>query len=379
MKNRLFTILISLFFVAAINADDTMGQVAGPPDISVSVALLDENDDPSNAFLLDEQINVVISLENVGSEAVFTSEGFSTKDFHLQLQFYDPNGDIITATHPTGLPDPPPPRVQLIQGELIQVEMVEVLPVGWLWAVEPFDAHDFYALTQGGSYSVKALIAMRTYPQSALQTISGTTYAALSSSDWSGKLESNSVNFTLIADVDADNYYYPVAYGIYPEADCDDTNAQVNPGASEKLDNGLDDDCNPQTADKYEVVDGIIQVLVEKHTVDKKKKSKKEPVVGLTIRAYDKSQGSCLKENYGVSPKNYEPVWWSCNPAAAMQETDKNGIVNLSVAPGEYVVIGAYPPGEAVAREDREYIGVSAGGVESGEKIEKYLQLKVKK
>ena len=52
--------------------------------------------------------------------------------------------------------------------------------------------------------------------------------------------------------------------------------------------------------------------------------------------------------------------------------------MNLSVAPGEYVVIGAYPPGEAVAREDREYIGVSAGGVESGETIEKYLQVKVK-
>ena len=72
MKNRLFTMLISLFFVAAINADDTMGQVAGPPDISVSVALLDENGNPSNAFLLDEQINVVISLENVGSAAVIT-------------------------------------------------------------------------------------------------------------------------------------------------------------------------------------------------------------------------------------------------------------------------------------------------------------------
>jgi hypothetical protein len=210
MKNRLFTILISLLFVAAINADYTLGQAAGPPDISVSVALLDGNGNPSNAFLLGQQINVVISLENVGSEAVITSEGFTDKDFHLQLQFYDPNEDVITATHPTGLPDPPPPPVQLIQGELIQVELVEVLPAGWLWTVDPFDAHDFYALIQGGSYSVNALIATRTYPLGALQTNAGTTYAALSASDWSGKLESNSVNFTIIADLDADNYYHPV-------------------------------------------------------------------------------------------------------------------------------------------------------------------------
>ena len=311
MKNRWFTVLISLLFAAAAS---TMGQAAGPPDISVSVALLDENDNPSDSFVLGEPLKVVISFENVGNAAVNTSEGFSSDDFHLQLRFYAPNGDVITATHPAGQPDPPPPSVQLIQGNLVQVELIEVLPIGWLWAVDPFDAHDFYTLTQGGSYSVKAHIAMRTYPQSVLQTTATTTYAPLSGYDWFGRLESGSVAFTLIADADADNYYYPVAYGPHSEADCDDANAQVNPGAAEILDNGIDDDCNPLTADKYEVQDGIIQVLFEKHTVGKKKKSKKEPIVGATIRAYDKAQGSCLKENYGVPPQHYEPVWKSCNP-----------------------------------------------------------------
>ena len=374
MKNRLFTMLISLLFAAAAS---TMGQAAGPPDISVSVALLDENDNPSDSFVLGEQIKVVISLENVGNDVVNTSEGFSSDDFHLQLRFYAPNGDVITATHPSGLPDPPPPSVQLIQGQLVQVELVEVLPVGWLWAVDPFDAHDFYILTQGGSYSVKAHIAMRTYPQSVLQTTTATTYAPLSGYDWFGRLESGSVKFTLIADADADKYYFPVAYGSNPVADCDDANAQVNPGAAEILDNGIDDDCNPLTADKYEVQDGIIQVLFEKHTVGKKKKSKKEPIVGATVRAYDKAQGSCLKENYGVSPKHYEPVWKSCNPPAAEQRTDATGKVYLSEAPGQYVVISEYPPGE-VPPEDKAYIGVSAGDVLSGVITEKYLQIIVK-
>jgi hypothetical protein len=71
-------------------------------------------------------------------------------------------------------------------------------------------------------------------------------------------------------------------------------------------------------------------------------------------------------------------VWWSCNPAAAEQKTNKDGIVYLSVAPGEYVVIGEYPPVDGMARTDKEYIGVSAGDVLSGEKTEKYLQVIVK-
>ena len=45
------------------------------------------------------------------------------------------------------------------------------------------------------------------------------------------------------------------------------------------------------------------------------------------------------------------------------------------MAPGEYVIIGEYPPGDAVARQDREYVGVSAGDVVSGETTEKYLQV----
>jgi len=57
-------------------------------------------------------------------------------------------------------------------------------------------------------------------------------------------------------DADGDGYF-DVSEIIYPGADCDDTNPNINPGATEILFNGIDDDCNPLTLDDDEDGDGF--------------------------------------------------------------------------------------------------------------------------
>ena len=354
------------------------GHAADPPEVNVSVALLDAD----SIFVLNEDIQIVMSLENVGALEVITSEGFSAKAFHLELHFThiraDGTEELYTAIVEEDIIEPLPPTPVLQNSVFVQVETIERLPFDWVLTLDPFSAQQFYTIAQAGKWRVKAVVGMRTYPPGEVEgPVGQPEYVPLGASDWSGDIESAAVDFTILTDADKDNYYYPEAYGANAEADCDDANAQVNPGVAETMGNGIDDDCNPQTPDTYEIADGIIQVLVEEHTVGKKKKSTKKPIKDLWVRAYDKAQGSCLKENYGVSPQNYEPVWWSCT-ADAQQQTDKDGIVNLGVEPGQYVVIGEYPSGEALAREEREYIGVSVGKVKSGKTKKKYLQVIVK-
>jgi len=51
-------------------------------------------------------------------------------------------------------------------------------------------------------------------------------------------------------DIDGDGYGDPASINCtYAELDCDDTDANVNPGMTEIPDNGLDDDCSPDTPD----------------------------------------------------------------------------------------------------------------------------------
>ncbi len=77
-----------------------------------------------------------------------------------------------------------------------------------------------------------------------------------SENDWSAGLSEGSFgdvsvasislsNFepTTPADPDGDGDGYPAS------TDCDDGNASINPGATEQLGNGIDDDCNPSTVD----------------------------------------------------------------------------------------------------------------------------------
>jgi len=282
-----------------------------PPEIKVSLAL------DKTSYGPDEPIFVTLALQNLGTAEIITSEEFSGTEFYLLLQFFDESGAVITSDQlgDASTVTPAPPRVFVDDsGVLLQGELVEILPQGWVVAYDPFDATIYYPLEDvSGALRVKVVVTMRTYG-TYLETAAGVKYAQLYPSDaaqWWGSLQSNFASFTRVGDGDQDGYYYPQAYGQHPQADCDDKNAAVNPGAAEILNNGIDDDCNPLTPDEVAVVvTGTIAVTVEKHTTGKG--GSKEPLEGVAVHAYNKTEGSCAAD-IGMSKRKYPTIWEACS------------------------------------------------------------------
>jgi hypothetical protein len=97
--------------------------------------------------------------------------------------------------------------------------------------------------------------------------------------------------------------------------------------------------------------------------------STKEPYSGLIVNVYDKSPGSCVATNFGVSWEFYSDIVSNCEPVAGgTGTTDSNGDLTLNVAAGEYLIIG----------DDGtdKHLGTSAI-VGEGETVTKYLQMMV--
>ena len=264
IKKILLSLIIGFMTVCWVTVAVGLAQ-NDPPKISVSLAtnkLIYLLDDPGTPQADPEKIQMNLSLKNDDLTDIITSKGFSALPFHLMLTFIDPDGKGITTKEirESLSGDPPPPPVLPVGGELVQAEPVEILPDGrpggvssdpnpWTLSLNIPDAHAYYSLTKAGRYSVKAIIPMRTYPPPIDYTVSSVPYERIDSSTWAGVIESNTVNFSLLADADGDGYYYPDAYGLYNLPDCDDNNPNVNPGVSEIRGNGIDDDCNPSTSD----------------------------------------------------------------------------------------------------------------------------------
>jgi len=363
MKRALF---ISLLIVIIAAAGGSLQ--AAPPPIKVSLAL------DKTTYAPGEPVLATLSLVNTGGD-IITVEGFSARDFYLMLRFTDEDGKVITSSQfsDTSTPFPALPRVfPAAGGELIQGDLVETIETDWVLAYEKFDVFTYYALAnKGGRYTAKAVIPIRTYLDY-LQTASGIKYAPLDAVDFYGSLQSNVVSFTLVGDGDGDGYYYPQAYGSTTEVDCDDNNAAVNPGAAEILNNGIDDDCNPQTPDEGAVVvAGTIAVTVKKYTSDKG--GPKEPLAGMELRAYDRTEGSCAAD-IGLYSRKYPKIWEQCS-ADGSGTTDDLGRADLSVPPGEYLLIGHCGPGLCGTNQ---FIGSRVEPVAAGQTVEKYLQTRVK-
>ena len=156
------------------------------------------------------------------------------------------------------------------------------------------------------------------------------------------------------------------------EVDCDDADPDVNPATAE-ICNGLDDDCNDLIDDGL----STLRVTANQHTVGTGTHpgSTKEPLTGLLVEVYDKSEGSCARTICGgISHQNYDCIFDSCDPVAtgddpdpAQGQTNGFGEIEFTLPPGDYLVIG----GDGTEK----HLGVSASDLVCGDAMQKHLQL----
>ena len=95
----------------------------------------------------------------------------------------------------------------------------------------------------------------------------------------------------------------------------------------------------------------------------------KEPIIGMTVKLYDKSPGSCAAE-HGLGWWNFEDIYndSNCEPVGE-SVTDAWGKVNFTFSPGKYLVIGYYA-------EDNIYVGRNLWEeIEAGDEKYKYLPI----
>ena len=262
MKKSSLALATTVILVLVVNLVDVRAQGSGtPPALSVSLVLT------STKYLFanpTDAINAEITIRNTGSVPIVTSAGFSQRPFHLSLIFVDPDGKPITASEAgAGVHEGAPPRIIPVGNAYLQVEEVEILPVGFIKVVTIPDLRAFYTLPKAGRYSVKAVVAFRNY--SSFFTSDGKNFASIDSFAFAGALESENIRFSLIADADNDGYAFPEPDSRISNQmviDCDDNDPNVNPGMVEILGDGKDNDCNPATPDVHQTVTVQLQIPV---------------------------------------------------------------------------------------------------------------------
>ena len=378
-KTLLIKLMIILMVAVSVSLTISVAAYGTPPEITVSLALTDSRTTNGLVYLLGDPIPFNLILRNNGSE-VITSRGFQAEPFHLYLMFKGPDGTIKAMKFGEEAMTPPPPNVIIdANGNPVQVEAVESILNGWIKGVTVPDARSYYALTKAGKYSVTAVIPMRTYAE-VYQTIDGISYAKIDPVLWQGALKSEPIEFSIVADADADGYYWPEAYGVNNLPDCNDNNPNIHPGATEIPGNGIDENCNPQDNGDT-IATGTVKVQVEKHTVGNGTYpgSARELLGNIPVKVVQPNSSKCA---YNFSWQNYKKMWLFC-PAVETKgygvtgsDGASKGIVTLSVVPGTYAVIGKYDPTPLQpANNDELYVGVSTGTVQNNATVEKYLQI----
>jgi hypothetical protein len=369
-------VFLVVFSFAAVG--EGVARVNTPPGIGVGLVI----DGSATripgtlAFYEDDPLPLVLTLENRSGGDLITSQGFGGRPFHLFLSFTDPAGKGILADErdsasPTAV-HVPPPKVLPEGLELKQVEGVEVLEGGaspWSLVIGIPDAHTFYTLFgnvafPAGYYSVQAVIPMRTYSQ-VDYTVDLALYSLLTSVAFEEAVSSDPVTFAIIADWDCDGYFFPEGcadctkppacpggWAVHPGADCDDQNEYVNPGAAEVPTNGIDDDCNPGTADTAPEPRGTIALHAVAYRVGQGSYPSvlPEPLAGMPVKIMEMSPGSCVAQQ-GLRWPKYDAIWQSC-PAAGSGVTDGSGDLWITMPPGEYAILGVKDPNPSVPADE---------------------------
>jgi hypothetical protein len=124
-----------------------------------------------------------------------------------------------------------------------------------------------------------------------------------------------------------------------------------------------------------------IAIYAAKHTIGSGSHpgSTKEPLVGIEVCAYDKSEGACSRVTCGgISHQHYQCIVDSCGTDDGQLifccTTDANGECTINAPPGDYIVISA----DATRQVLPDPLGVSASDLVCGELKQKHLQQIVK-
>ena len=368
IKTFLFIVISCLVIASFLAVGEGMARVNTPPGIGVGLTI----DGSATripgklAFYETDPIPIVLTLENVCGDLT-TAQVFSGKPCHLYLKFTGPAAKGILAderesTLPTEV-HVPPPKALPVGSDLKQVEAVEILPgsgtAGGPWSLEITipNAYTFYTLflnapSPAGRYSVKAVIPMRKYSQ-VDYTVDLVDYSLLTSVAFQETVSSDPVYFSIIADFDLDGYFYPDDPSGTP--DCDDRNAAVRPGVSEVVNDGIDNDCDPNTPDVSPVLKGTISIHADRYAVGTGSypPAIKESLSGMPVKVMDMSPTSCVAR-HGFTWPNYYYIYNECSPVQ-FGRTDANGDEQFIVPPGDYAVLGYYDPNQAV-KNDEIYI-----------------------